>query len=100
MNAQRREGKRAPPDPPILADAKGGRRTKIEGKQREPAWDAGLIDEEGTRCRIQSGVNSKQSILTIKRKEKENGKNHNDVRDCVHIGTRRELLLSNDEGDR
>ena len=36
----------------------------------------------------------------IKRKEKENGKNHNDVRDCVHIGTRRELLLSNDEGDR
>ena len=40
MNAQRREGKRAPPDPPILADAKGGRRTKIEGKQREPAWDA------------------------------------------------------------
>ena len=63
-------GKRAPPDPPILADAKGGRRTKIEGKQREPAWDAGLMDEEGTRCRIQSGVNSKQSILTIKRKEK------------------------------
>ena len=36
----------------------------------------------------------------IKRKEKENGKNHNDVRYCVHIGTRRELLLSNDEGDR
>ena len=100
MNAQRREGKRAPPDPPILADAKGGRRTKIEGKQREPAWDAGLMDEERTRCRIQSGVNSKQSILTIKRKEKENGKNHNDVRDCVHIGTRRELLLSDDEGDR
>ena len=88
MNAQRREGKKAPPDPPILADAKGGRRTKIEGKQREPAWDAELIDEERTRCRIQSGVNSKQSILTIKRKEKENGKDHNDVRDCVHIGTR------------
>ena len=69
MNGSTKGGKRAPPDPPILADAKGGRRTKIEGKQREPAWDAGLMDEERTRCRIQSGVNSKQSILTIKRKE-------------------------------
>ena len=30
----------------------------------------------------------------IKRKEKENGKDHNDVRDCVHIGTRWELFLT------
>ena len=36
----------------------------------------------------------------LKERKKENGKNHNDVRYCVHIGTRRELLLSNDEGDR
>ena len=49
MNAQRREGKRAPPDPPILADAKGGRRTKIEGKQREPAWDARKVHRERNR---------------------------------------------------
>ena len=25
---------------------------------------------------------------------------HNDVRDCVHIGARGELLLQDDEGDR
>ena len=74
MNAQRREGKRAPPDPPILADAKGGRRTKIEGKQREPAWDAGLMDEErAARSKDLMKISADQAAFAAQ-KDAPNGK--------------------------
>ena len=55
MNAQRREGKRAPPDPPILADAKGGRRT--EGR-------AG-----GERGRVEEGKRADDDIVLQKKKK-------------------------------
>ena len=48
---------------------------------------------------LKSGVNE-QSNKPLKERKKENGKDHIDVRDCVHIGTRGELLLQDDEGDR
>ena len=43
---------------------------------------------------------TEQSNKPLKERKKENGKDHDDVRDCVYIGTRGELLLQNDEGDR
>jgi hypothetical protein len=43
---------------------------------------------------------NKRSNKPLKERKKENGKDHNDVRDCVHIGTRGELLLQDDESDR
>jgi hypothetical protein len=43
---------------------------------------------------------TEQSNKPLKERKKENGKDHNDVRYCVYIGTRRELLLQDDEGDR
>ena len=43
---------------------------------------------------------NKQRNKPLKEREKENGKDHNDVRDCVHIWARGELLLQDDEGDR
>ena len=43
---------------------------------------------------------TEQSNKPLKERKKENGKDHIDVRDCVHIGTRGELLFQDDEGDR
>ena len=43
---------------------------------------------------------TEQSNKPLKERKKENGKDHDDVRDCVYIGTRGELLLKDDEGDR
>ena len=34
-----------------------------------------------------------QSNKPLKERKKENGKDHNDVRDCVHIGTRGEQTV-------
>ena len=64
-----------------------GNHRQVNNPKQDP--DAGL----------KSGVNE-QSNKPLKERKKENGKDHDDVRDCVHIGTRGELLLSDDEGDR
>ena len=64
-----------------------GNHRQVNNPKQDP--DAGL----------KSGVNE-QSNKPLKERKKENGKDHIDVRDCVHIGTRGELLLQDDEGDR
>lgn len=90
---------------------------RAEGRAREICGEvcgeppAGKQPKAGSRCRIKSGVNERrtnprntagteQSNKPLKERKKENGKDHIDVRDCVHIGTRGELLLQDDEGDR
>ena len=64
-----------------------GNHRQVNNPKQDP--DAGL----------KSGVNE-QSNKPLKERKKENGKDHDDVRDCVYIGTRGELLLQDDEGDR
>ena len=64
-----------------------GNHRQVNNPKQDP--DAGL----------KSGVNE-QSNKPLKERKKENGKDHDDVRDCVHIGTRGKLLLQDDEGDR
>ena len=64
-----------------------GNHRQVNNPKQDP--DAGL----------KSGVNE-QSNKPLKERKKENGKDHNDVRDRVYIGTRGELLLQDDEGDR
>ena len=83
--------------------------SKAAGIEQEPPQ---VNNPNGTGCRIKSGVTAKkeglrgiprgteQSNKPLTERKKENGKDHDDVRNCVHIGTRRELLLSDDEGDR
>ena len=64
-----------------------GNHRQVNNPKQDP--DAGL----------KSGVNEQRN-KPLKERKKENGKDHIDVRDCVHIGTRGELLLQDDEGDR
>ena len=70
-----------------FAERYAGSHRQVNNPKQDP--DAGL----------KSGVNE-QSNKPLKERKKENGKDHIDVRDCVHIGTRGELLLQDDEGDR
>jgi hypothetical protein len=65
-------------------------------KKGKPAFNAGEQKKENRG--IPRGT--EQSNKPLKERKKENGKDHNDVRDCVYIGTRGELLLQDDEGDR
>ena len=64
-----------------------GNHRQVNNPKQDP--DAGL----------KSGVNE-QSNKPLKERKRRNGKDHDDVRDRVYIGARRELLLSDDEGDR
>ncbi len=61
-----------------------------------PALNAGEQKKENRG--IPRGT--EQSNKPLKERKRRNGKDHDDVRYCVHIGTGRELLLSDDEGDR
>ena len=61
-----------------------------------PALNAGEQKKENRG--IPRGT--EQSNKPLEERKRRNGKDHDDVRNCVYIGTRRELLLSDDEGDR
>ena len=71
-----------------------GGQTRAEGRGHRTMRGGGNKTNRGIQRETE------HSNKPLKERKKENGKDHDDVRDCVHIGTRRELLLQDDEGDR